>query len=149
MSSVKKLTLFEIWKEMIDVIPIMRKAVRTGMIRDKENIFHNIHQIQMERKFINKALGFFHGKWTLDIIYTIVNLEKPYYNEIKKTLVDVNSRTLTTRLSDLREQNIIERHVENGQPVRVFYTITEFGKGIYELILPLIFYFILPEELRK
>ncbi len=85
----------------------------------------------------------------MDIIYTIVNLEKPYYNEIKKTLVDVNSRTLTTRLSDLREKNIIERHVENGQPIRVFYTMTEFGKGIYELILPLIFYFILPEELRK
>lgn len=148
MSSKKESILYETWKEMINIIPKMRKAVKTGMIRDQKLFIHDIQRVQMERKLIKKALEFFHGKWTLDIIYTIVNMKQPYYNEIKKTLANVNSRTLTTRLKNLQKEKIIKRHIEKGQPVRVYYTITEFGMGIFEMILPFIFYFILPKELR-
>ena len=148
-SSKKQSILYETWEEMINLIPKMRKAVKMGMIRDQRLFIHDIHRVQMERKLIKKALEFFHGKWTLDIIYTIVNIKKPYYNEIQKTLTDVNSRTLSTRLKDLQKNNIIKRHIEKGQPVRVYYTMTAFGMGIFEMILPFIFYFILPKELRE
>ena len=119
------------------------------MKRDQKLFDHDIQRVQMERAFIKQALEFFNGKWTLDIIYTVVNIKRPYYNEIQKTLPDVNSRTLSTRLKDLQQKGIIKQHVEKGQPIRVHYTMTEFGMGMFEMILPFIFYFILPKELKE
>lgn len=145
----KDSVLYDTWKEMLNLIPEMRKAVKTGMRRDQKLFVHDIQRVQMERALIKMALEFFNGKWTLDIIYTIVNMKKPYYNEIQKILSDVNSRTLSTRLKDLQKKKIIKRHVQKGQPIRVHYTMTEFGMGLFEMILPFIFYFILPDELRE
>ena len=90
----KDSVLYDTWKEMLNLIPEMRKAVKTGMRRDQKLFVHDIQRVQMERALIKMALEFFNGKWTLDIIYTIVNMKKPYYNEIQKILSDVNSRTL-------------------------------------------------------
>ncbi|MBD3341630.1 MAG: hypothetical protein GF353_21170 [Candidatus Lokiarchaeota archaeon] len=149
MPSKKKPILYEAWEEMINIIPKLREAVRKSMERDQQMFVHNISRVKMERNFMRNAMDFFHGKWALDIIYTIVNLKTPYYNDIQKTLSDINSRTLTMRLKELQKKNVIKRNVEMGQPIRVYYTMTEFGMGVYEMILPFIFYFILPEELRK
>ncbi len=146
MSSRKKSEFYEAWKEMIDLIPEMRKAVRKGMEKDQKMFIHDIPRVKMERNLIRNVLNFFNRKWTLDVIYTIVNLKRPYFNEIKKTLSDVNSRTLSMRLKELQNLKIIERKVEMGQPIRVYYKMTEFGIGIFEMILPFIFYFILSKK---
>ena len=50
------------------------------MKRDQKLFDHDIQRVQMERAFIKQALEFFNGKWTLDIIYTVVNIKRPNYN---------------------------------------------------------------------
>ncbi len=141
----KEPDFYKTWKEMIHLIPEMRKAVKIGIKRDLKLFIHDIRRIQMERTILKKALEFFNGKWTLDIIYTIVHLKKPYYNDIQKVLANVNSRTLSTRLKELQKKKIIRRNVEKSQPIRVYYTMTEFGNGVFEMMIPFMFYVIFPK----
>jgi DNA-binding HxlR family transcriptional regulator len=123
----------------------MREAVKKGLKKDFESNEHDNAQIQKELEFLNDPLNFLQKKWTMDLIYIIRLLtekdEIPYFNAIKRALPDLNSRTLTTRLKEFEEQNIVTRTVISLQPIRVSYELTDFGKGVYELLLPLLMFF--------
>ncbi len=66
---------------------------------------------------------------------------KPFFNDIRRALPNINSRTLTTRLKEFEENHIVTRTVINTQPIQVSYELTEIGEGVYELLLPLLFFF--------
>ena len=48
----------------------------------------------------------------------------------------------------LETKRMVIREVISIQPIRVRYSMTEFGKGIYEMLVPLFFYFIIPKKLQ-
>jgi len=75
------------------------------------------------------------------LIYTIRIKGKQFFNDIHRALPNINSRTLTTRLKEFEENHIVTRTVSNTQPIRVSYELTDIGKGVYELLLPLLFFF--------
>jgi len=130
-----------IWKELNELIPLMREAVNKGLERDFEAFEHNDAHIQKELLFLNDALSFLQKKWTMDLIYTIRIKGNPFFNDIRRALPNINSRTLTTRLKEFEENHIVIRTVNDTQPIRVSYELTEIGKGVYELLLPLLFFF--------
>ena len=59
-----------------------------------------------------------------------------FFNDIKNALPYINLGTLTKRLKELEQREIVVRTVHSGQPVRVSYEITPLGQGIFELLLP-------------
>ena len=130
-----------IWKEVNELIPLMREAVVKGLERDFEAYDHTDAHIQMELEFLNNALSFLQKKWTMDLIYIIRIKGKPFFNDIRRAIPDLNSRTLTTRLKEFEENHIVTRTVTSTQPIRVSYELTDIGNGIYELLLPLLFFF--------
>lgn len=130
-----------IWKDMVDLIPVMREAVKKGLEMDFESFDHNDTHIQKELSFLNDALNFLQKKWTMDLIYIIRIKGKPYFNDIRRALPDINSRTLSTRLKEFEENHIVIRTVTDTQPLRVNYELTDLGKGVYELLLPLLIFF--------
>ncbi len=130
-----------IWKELNELIPLMREAVRKGLERDFETFEHNDAHIQKELLFLNSALNFLQKKWTMDLIYIIRIKGTPFFNDIRRALPSINSRTLTTRLKEFEENHIVTRTVIDTQPIRVSYELTDIGKGVYELLLPLLFFF--------
>ena len=135
----KKLSI--VWKEMEDQIPLMREAVRKDLKKDFETFKHDDTHIQQELKFLNEALHFLQKKWTMDLIYIIRIKGNPYFNDIRRALPNINSRTLTTRLKEFEENFIVTRTVSNTQPIRVSYELTDLGEGLYELLLPLLIFF--------
>jgi len=135
----KKLSIA--WKEMDEQIPLMREAVRKDLKKDLETFVHNDAHIQKELHFLNEALHFLQKKWTMDLIYIIRIKGKPYFNDIRRALPNINSRTLTTRLKEFEENHIVTRTVSNTQPIRVSYELTDLGKGVYELLIPLLIFF--------
>ena len=139
---------YESFTELIELIPLIREKVRKGMELDGKAHEHDIKRLKIERKNLKEVLSLFHGKWTIDVIYTIMLLKNPSFNEIKRAIPELNSRTLTSRLKFLEKQRIIIREVISTQPVRVKYSMTEFGMGIYEMLLPLFFYYAIPKKLR-
>ena len=131
----------EIWKEMADQIPLMREAVRRGLEKDLDTFDHTDEHIQLELDYLNDALNFLQKKWTMDLIYIIRIKKKPYFNDIRRALPNINSRSLSTRLKEFEENYIVTRTVTNTQPIRVQYELTDLGKGVYELLLPLLIFF--------
>ena len=136
---IKELSI--VWKEMDEQIPLMRKAVVKGLKKDFETFEHNDAHIQKELLFLNDALTFLQKKWTMDLIYIIRIKGKPYFNDIRRALPNINSRTLTDRLKEFEENHVVTRTVSNTQPIRVSYELTDLGNGVYELLLPLLLFF--------
>lgn len=136
---IKELSI--VWREMGEQIPLMRKAVREGLKKDFEAFVHDDAHIQQELIFLNEALHFLQKKWTMDLIYIIRIKGKPYFNDIRRALPNINSRTLATRLKEFEENHIVIRKVSNTQPIRVSYELTKLGEGVYELLLPLLIFF--------
>ncbi|NHJ24255.1 MAG: transcriptional regulator [Candidatus Lokiarchaeota archaeon] len=130
-----------IWKEMDEQIPLMREAVMKGLKKDFEAFVHDDAHIQEELLFLNDALNFLQKKWTMDLIYIIRIKGKPFFNDIRRALPNINSRTLTTRLKEFEENHIVTRTISNTQPIRVSYELTDLGKGVYELLIPLLIFF--------
>ena len=130
-----------IWREVNELIPLMREAVIKGLERDFEAYDHTDDHIHMELEFLNNALSFLQKKWTMDLIYIIRIKGKPFFNDIRRAIPDLNSRTLATRLKEFEENHIVTRTVSNTQPIRVSYELTDIGNGVYELLMPLLFFF--------
>ncbi len=136
---IKELSI--IWKEMEEQIPLMREAVVKGLKKDFETFVHDDAHIQKELLFLNDALNFLQKKWTMDLIYIIRIKGNPFFNDIRRALPNINSRTLTTRLKEFEQNHIVTRTVSNTQPIRVSYELTDLGKGVYELLIPLLIFF--------
>jgi DNA-binding HxlR family transcriptional regulator len=133
--------LSDVWKEMDEQIPLMREAVRKDLEKDFETFEHDDAHIQKELLFLNDALNFLQKKWTMDLIYIIRIKEKPYFNDIRRALPKINSRMLSTRLKEFEENHVVNRIVSDTQPIRVSYELTDLGKGVYELLIPLLIFF--------
>lgn len=128
------------FKEMIEFIPIMQEATRKGIERELKDHVHDVDRIKLERMAFKKTFSLLQSKWTLDIIYVIKLFKKAYFNEIKKILTGINSRILTDRLRLLEKKRLVIRTLHDTKPVHVSYELTDIGNGIWELIIPLIFY---------
>ena len=142
--------VFEVnnFKEVIELIPKLKKSVELAVNRELEKKNQKEKIINMDRRLIRKAFSYLQGKWTIDILFIIFFLENPYFNEIRKSLPELNSRTLTTRLKHLEKEGLINRNVHTGKPVQVSYTMTPFGKNLTYLAFPPLIYIIMerPEE---
>ena len=141
--------LFKTYSKLIELIPEIRMAVRKCIELDERSHIHDVTRIRVERKFLREGMSLFQGKWTIDIIYALSLLKEPYFNDIKRALPEINSRTLTDRLRFLEKRGIINRNVETEQQVRVKYNLSEFGKGVYEMMFPFLFFFVIPKKYIK
>lgn len=68
------------------------------------------------------------SKWKLIIINDLQNGEKRF-NELKRS-TEASSRTLSRVLQDLQEDGIVEKRVEDGNPVASYYSLTEKGLSL-------------------
>lgn len=137
---------FDNFKEIIELIPKIRKTINLGMMRELQKPKQEKKILKMDRSFIREVSTLLQGKWTADILFFINFLKNPYYNEIKKALPEINTRTLTNRLLFLNEKGIIARKIHDTRPVRVSYSLTRFGEGLISLYIPILLYVALEYE---
>jgi DNA-binding HxlR family transcriptional regulator len=132
------LKLNEIWKDVLDDIPRTRARVRIALKKDIENFVHGPNLQSKERHALRKNFEMLRRKWIVDILYYIHLFESPFFADIQKGLDRINSRTLTNRLHEMEDLGLISRIVKTGKPVRVCYELTDYGMGVYELLIPLL-----------
>lgn len=77
-------------------------------------------------------------KWALMVIAVIGNSGSAGFNEMKRALCNVSSKTLSNTLKDLEAQNLIERRVADTMPPTVHYYLTVSGWELRELLIPLL-----------
>ncbi|WP_051437512.1 winged helix-turn-helix transcriptional regulator [Olleya marilimosa] len=80
------------------------------------------------------TMGLIGGKWKTVILFYLIN-EKLRYNELRKSMPTVTERTLSLQLKALEEDGLIKRKVYTSKPpLKVEYSLTDFGKTLIPLI---------------
>lgn len=123
----------------------LRKAVEKYLNLEVKVFEHGKNRQMKERKYLRNSFDFLRKKWIYDVIYVIHLRKKPYYADLHKDLPEINPRSLSQRLDELQKLSIINRNIEPGNPVRIFYTLTEYGEGIFNLLIPLLIFIAHPE----
>lgn len=77
-------------------------------------------------------------KYAIQVICVVGALEPVRYSEIETTFGEVSSSTLSTRLTELAEADLLEREQHDTIPPRVEYTLTADGEELCELLEPLL-----------
>ncbi|BCN30273.1 winged helix-turn-helix transcriptional regulator [Anaeromicropila herbilytica] len=86
---------------------------------------------------VKRALDVVGGKWKLNILTLIVQLDTVRFNEMKRRLYGITNTMLTNSLKELEADKLIKRTQYNEMPLRVEYSLTEKGKSILPVLLEL------------
>src|ERR1044071_9160119 len=77
----------------------------------------------------HRAVELVGKRWTGAIL--LVLLDGPLrFSEIRQLVPDLSDRLLSERLKELEAEEIVERKVLDGAPVRVEYALTSKGKAL-------------------
>lgn len=79
-----------------------------------------------------KRLG---GKFKGRIIWALHHHGVLRYGELKKSMNDINTKTLTLSLKEMEDDNLIERTVYPEVPPKVEYQLTKEGKKMVPFIM--------------
>jgi len=80
------------------------------------------------------TMGIIGGKWKTVILFHLLGGELRY-NELRKKMPTVTERTLSLQLKTLENDGIIKRKVYTSKPpLKVEYSLTDFGKTLIPLI---------------
>lgn len=90
-----------------------------------DRIYHCAMDITME---------YIGGKWKTVILWYLKS-GTLRFSEIKKRIPDITEKMLTIQLKKLEDDGLIERKVYGVKPpIRVEYSLTEFGKTLTETL---------------
>ena len=80
------------------------------------------------------TMGIIGGKWKTVILFHLID-KKLRYNELRKEMPTVTERTLSLQLKAMEEDGLIKRKVYTSKPpLKVEYSLTDFGKTLIPLI---------------
>jgi DNA-binding HxlR family transcriptional regulator len=101
------------------------------IINDKEYIF------KMHGKTYHCAMdvtmSFIGGKWKTVVLWYLRNRTRRF-GELKKQIPDITEKMLSLQLKALEEDGLVKREVYAEVPLRVEYSLTDFGKTLIPVI---------------
>lgn len=84
-----------------------------------------------------RALSILQGKWTLRVIFFLMENNNLRFGEIKKKLPNVTNTMLTATLKELESDGIVLRTQFNEIPPRVEYSLTKKGNTLLPIFVEL------------
>jgi len=115
------------------------KGIEDTLKRILENQEMRLEDLKDSIQSLEKSFNLLSQKWSLEILYTLFLKNVMGFNGLKKIL-GVNSRTLSNKLRNLEKYAYVERTVDQGPPLRVKYSLTNRGRNVVLLALPLLYY---------
>ncbi len=76
-------------------------------------------------------------KWSILIVLFLGGYTRLRFNQLKKMLYGVSSKSLSERLKWLEKDGYVKREMFPEVPIRVEYQLTDFGKAYLEKLLEL------------
>ena len=88
---------------------------------------------QIQNRDVQDVIDLIGGRWRGAILASLCDKEKRF-NELKRDLGNITSRTLTKELKYLELNKLVIREVEATNAVVVTYSLTKHGKSLEPLI---------------
>lgn len=79
------------------------------------------------------TMNFIGGKWKTVVLWYLRN-KTLRFGELKKQIPDITEKMLSIQLKSLEEDGLIKREVFAEVPLRVEYSMTEFGKSLIPIL---------------
>ncbi|MBI2675165.1 MAG: helix-turn-helix transcriptional regulator [Candidatus Aenigmarchaeota archaeon] len=86
---------------------------------------------------LEKAAIFLSKKWTLSIIVTIGNFGTMRFNDLRRR-IGMTQKTLSERLRELEQYNLVMRRSFQERPPHVEYSLTSKGEKVRKAVVPLL-----------
>lgn len=128
------------FRKLNGIIEDVRKKVRALLESHYESTHHHRNRKKVELDFFYSLLQFATRKWVFDILWELEINGKLGFNELSRSLGNISSRTLSDRLKELIEHELVDREVLNTAPPSVNYELTEKGEGFIELSMLIIWH---------
>ncbi|MBX0288163.1 winged helix-turn-helix transcriptional regulator [Haloarcula salinisoli] len=74
-------------------------------------------------------------KWHPVVILELCQVETLGFNDLQRAVGGISNKVLSDTLEDLEEKGFVDREIANEKPVRVEYSLTEFGDSLAPVIL--------------
>jgi DNA-binding HxlR family transcriptional regulator len=81
----------------------------------------------------HQAIELIGKRWTGAILLVLMD-GALHFSEIRDLVPDISDRLLSERLKELEAEDIVERRVIDGAPVRVEYSLTEKGSALEPVV---------------
>ena len=78
---------------------------------------------------VSVTLDIFNDRWKLSIIWHLLDGKKRF-KELNEIISEITQKTLTVKLKELEEKNIIHREVYAEVPPKVEYSLTSSGEKL-------------------
>jgi len=101
------------------------------IINDQEYIF-NIEGSKFHCA-MDVTMNYIGGKWKTVVLWYLRN-NTYRFGELKKKIPDITEKMLSLQLKALEKDRIIKRDVYPEVPLRVEYSMTEFGKTLIPVL---------------
>ncbi len=103
------------------------------MIIKGKNVAFEVHG-EIYHCAMDVTMEFIGGKWKAVVLWYLKS-GTLRFSEIKKRIPDITEKMLSIQLKTLEQDGLIERKVYGVKPpVRVEYSLTEFGKSLSETL---------------
>ncbi len=83
---------------------------------------------------VSVTLSVIGGRWKPVIIFLLKKNDVMRFGEFQKSIPKISKKMLTSQLRDLEKDGIICRTVYAEVPVKVEYTLTEYGKTLEDVV---------------
>jgi DNA-binding HxlR family transcriptional regulator len=101
------------------------------IIKGKEYVF-NI-QGEIYHCAMDVAMSYVGGKWKTVVLWYLRN-KTLRFGELKKQIPQITEKMLSLQLKALEEDGLVQREVFAEVPLRVEYSLTEFGKTLVPML---------------
>lgn len=75
---------------------------------------------------VSITMDIFNDRWKLAVIWYLLESDKRY-KELSIDISEISQKTLTIKLKELEEKNLIKREVFAEVPLKVVYSLTPIG----------------------
>jgi DNA-binding HxlR family transcriptional regulator len=82
---------------------------------------------------LDVTMGYIGGKWKTVVLWYLRN-KTMRFGELKKQIPDITEKMLSLQLKSLEEDGLVKREVFAEVPLRVEYSLTEFGKTLRPVV---------------
>ena len=97
---------------------------------------HNPKQCKMMLLPVRDALEFLSGKWKIPIIISL-SFGNKRFTEMAAEIDGITDKMLSKELRDLEQNQLVKRTVYDTVPVKVEYSLTEYGNSLDKVIMEL------------
>ena len=84
---------------------------------------------------IDRSLKIMGQRYALHIMRNMILLKQNRFNQFLNSIEGINTKTLSIRLQQLEEYNLVERKVIPGKPSHTEYSPTEKGMAVQRILV--------------